>query len=157
MRWEGRRQSKNVEDRRSQGAAPMMVGGGLLTLILMIALMFLGVDPMQVARMAPEIAAPAPQKAPAKPQNDELSQFVRVVLADNEDVWSRLFPPNFSGRYAPPTLVLFTGQVRSACGMRAPRPAPFTARSTRRCTSTSRFTTNSSGGSALPETSLRPT
>jgi hypothetical protein len=125
MRWEGRRQSKNVEDRRSQGAAPMMVGGGLLTLILMIALMFLGVDPMQVARMAPEIAAPAPQKAPAKPQNDELSQFVRVVLADNEDVWSRLFPPNFSGRYAPPTLVLFTGQVRSACGMASAAAGPF--------------------------------
>ena len=125
MRWEGRRQSQNVEDRRSQGAAPMMVGGGLLTLILMIALMFLGVDPMQVARMAPEIAAPAPQKAPAKPQNDELSQFVRVVLADNEDVWSRLFPPNFSGRYAPPTLVLFTGQVRSACGMASAAAGPF--------------------------------
>jgi predicted metalloprotease len=125
MRWEGRRQSQNVEDRRSQGAAPMMVGGGLLTLILMIALMFLGVDPMQVARMAPEIAAPAPQKAPSKPQNDELSQFVRVVLADNEDVWSRLFPPNFSGRYAPPTLVLFTGQVRSACGMASAAAGPF--------------------------------
>jgi len=125
MRWEGRRQSQNVEDRRSQGAAPMMVGGGLLTLILMIALMFLGVDPIQVARMAPEIAAPAPQKAPSKPQNDELSQFVRVVLADNEDVWSRLFPPNFSGRYAPPTLVLFTGQVRSACGMASAAAGPF--------------------------------
>ena len=125
MRWEGRRQSQNVEDRRSQGAAPMMVGGGLLTLILMIALMFLGVDPMQVARMAPEIAAPAPQRAPAKPQNDELSQFVRVVLADNEDVWSKLFPPNFGGRYAPPTLVLFTGQVRSACGMASAAAGPF--------------------------------
>ncbi|MEI6241112.1 MAG: neutral zinc metallopeptidase, partial [Planctomycetia bacterium] len=125
MRWEGRRQSQNVEDRRSQGAAPMMVGGGLLTLILMIALMFLGVDPMQVAKMAPEIAAPVPQKAPAKPLNDELSQFVRVVLADNEDVWSKLFPPNFGGRYAPPTLVLFTGQVRSACGMASAAAGPF--------------------------------
>jgi predicted metalloprotease len=125
MRWEGRRQSQNVEDRRSQGAAPMFVGGGLLTLILMIALMFLGVDPMQVVKMAPEIAAPAPQRAPAKPQNDELSQFVRVVLADNEDVWSKLFPPNFGGRYAAPTLVLFTGQVRSACGMASAAAGPF--------------------------------
>ena len=95
----------------------MFVGGGLLTLLLMIALMFLGVDPMQVARMAPEMAGPAPKQAPGKPVNDELSQFVRVVLADNEDVWSRLFPQVFGGRYAPPTLVLFQGQVRSACGM----------------------------------------
>ena len=52
MRWEGRRQSQNVEDRRSQGAAPMFVGGGLLTILLMLFLMFMGMDPMQVAQMA---------------------------------------------------------------------------------------------------------
>ncbi|NDC53766.1 MAG: hypothetical protein EBZ74_05615 [Planctomycetia bacterium] len=126
MRWEGRRQSKNVEDRRSQSAAPMVVGGGLLTLLLMVVLMFLGVvDPMQVARMAPEMAGPAPRQAPAQAQNDELSQFVRVVLADNEDVWGRLFPQAFDGRYAAPTLVLFTGQVRSACGFASAAAGPF--------------------------------
>jgi len=125
MRWEGRRQSKNFEDRRSQGAAPMFVGGGLLTILLMLALMFLGVDPQQVAQMAPEIVAPAPQQPPGKVVDDELSQFVRVVLADNEDVWGKLFPPNFGGRYAPPTLVLFTGQVRSACGNASAAAGPF--------------------------------
>ena len=125
MRWEGRRQSKNFEDRRSQGAAPMFVGGGLLTILLMLALMFLGVDPQQVAQIAPEIVAPAPQQAPGNVVNDELSQFVRVVLADNEDVWGKLFPPNFGGRYAPPTLVLFTGQVRSACGNASAAAGPF--------------------------------
>jgi predicted metalloprotease len=125
MRWEGRRQSKNFEDRRSQGAAPMFVGGGLLTILLMLALMFLGVDPQQVAQLAPEIVAPAPQQAPGNVVDDELSQFVRVVLADNEDVWGKLFPPNFGGRYAPPTLVLFTGQVRSACGNASAAAGPF--------------------------------
>ena len=125
MRWEGRRQSQNVEDRRSQSAAPMFVGGGLLTILLMLALMFLGVDPQQVAQIAPEIAAPAPQQAPGRVADDELSQFVRVVLADNEDVWGKLFPPNFGGRYAPPTLVLFTGQVRSACGNASAAAGPF--------------------------------
>ena len=125
MRWEGRRQSKNFEDRRSQGAAPMFVGGGLLTILLMLALMFLGVDPQQVAQIAPEIVAPAPQQAPGNVVDDELSQFVRVVLADNEDVWGKLFPPNFGGRYAPPTLVLFTGQVRSACGNASAAAGPF--------------------------------
>ena len=125
MRWEGRRQSKNFEDRRSQGAAPMFVGGGLLTILLMLALMFLGVDPQQVAQIAPEIVAPAPQQAPGNVVNDELSQFVRVVLADNEDVWGKLFPANFGGRYAPPTLVLFTGQVRSACGNASAAAGPF--------------------------------
>ena len=125
MRWEGRRQSKNFEDRRSQGAAPMFVGGGLLTILLMLALMFLGVDPQQVAQIAPEIVAPAPQQAPGNVVNDELSQFVRVVLADNEDVWGKLFPPTCGGRYAPPTLVLFTGQVRSACGNASAAAGPF--------------------------------
>jgi len=125
MRWEGRRQSERVEDRRSQGAAPIFVGGGLLTLLLMFLLMFLGMDPMQVAQMAPGMAAPAPQQAPGKPQNDELSQFVRVVLADNEDVWGKLFPPHFGGRYSPPSLVMFTGQVRSACGHASAAAGPF--------------------------------
>jgi len=125
MRWEGRRQSQNVEDRRSQGAAPMFVGGGLLTILLMLFLMFIGMDPMQVAQMAPEITAPAPQRGPAKPLNDEMSQFVRVVLADNEDDWSKLFPQMFGGRYSPPTLVLFTGRVSSACGMASAAAGPF--------------------------------
>jgi predicted metalloprotease len=125
MRWEGRRQSKNFEDRRSQGAAPMFVGGGLLTILLMLALMFLGVDPQQVAQLAPEIVAPVPQQAPGNVVNDELSQFVRVVLADNEDVWGRLFPKHFRGRYSPPTLVLFSGRVQSACGMASAAAGPF--------------------------------
>jgi predicted metalloprotease len=87
--------------------------------------MFMGMDPMQVAQMAPEITAPAPQRAPSKPLNDEMSQFVRVVLADNEDVWSKLFPQMFGGRYSPPTLVLFTGRVNSACGMASAAAGPF--------------------------------
>ncbi len=103
----------------------MFVGGGLLTILLMLFLMFIGMDPMQVAQMAPEITAPAPQRGPAKPLNDEMSQFVRVVLADNEDVWSKLFPQMFGGRYSPPTLVLFTGRVSSACGMASAAAGPF--------------------------------
>ena len=128
MRWEGRRQSKNVEDRRQMRAAPMMVGGGLLTLLFMVVLMFLGVDPRQVAQLAPEIAAPAAQqqRLPQGEQaNDEMKQFVSVVLADNEDVWSKLFPKHFQGRFQPPTLVLFTGQVKSACGFASAAAGPF--------------------------------
>lgn len=128
MRWEGRRQSKNVEDRRQVRAAPMMIGGGLLTLLFMVVLMFLGVDPRQVAQIAPEIAAPAPQQRLPQGQqeaNDEMKQFVSVVLADNEDVWGKLFPKHFEGRFQPPTLVLFTGQVRSACGFASAAAGPF--------------------------------
>ena len=123
MRWEGRRQSENVEDRRGVGA-PVLVGGGLITLLLMVAMMFLGFDPQMVAQIAPEIAGPQ-QQAPAKPIDDEMTKMVKVVLADNEDVWGRLFPKHFRGRYAPPTLVLFTGRVQSACGMASAAAGPF--------------------------------
>lgn len=124
MRWEGRRQSQNVEDRRSVGQQ-VVVGGGLLTLVLMIVMMFLGVDPMQLARVAPELAAPPQQQAPAKPVNDKMTQFIKTVLADNEDVWSSLFPQVFGKRYQPPILVLFTGQVKSACGFASAAAGPF--------------------------------
>jgi len=123
MRWEGRRQSENVEDRRGIGG-PVLVGGGLITLLLMVAMMFLGFDPQMVAQIAPEIAGPQ-QQAPAKPINDEMTKMVKVVLADNEDVWGRLFPKHFRNRYAPPTLVLFTGRVQSACGMASAAAGPF--------------------------------
>ena len=123
MRWEGRRQSENVEDRRGIGG-PVLVGGGLITLLLMVAMMFLGFDPQMVAQIAPEIAGPQ-QQAPAKPINDEMTKMVKVVLADNEDVWGRLFPKHFRGRYAPPTLVLFSGRVQSACGMASAAAGPF--------------------------------
>lgn len=125
MRWEGRRQSQNVEDRRSVGQQ-VVVGGGLLTLILMVVMMFLGVDPMQLARVAPELAGPQQrQGAPAKPANDKMTQFIKTVLADNEDVWSALFPQVFGKRYQPPILVLFTGQVKSACGFASAAAGPF--------------------------------
>jgi uncharacterized protein len=123
MRWEGRRQSENVEDRRGIGG-PVLVGGGLITLLLMLAMMFLGFDPQMVAQIAPDLAGPQ-QQAPAKPINDEMTKMVKVVLADNEDVWGRLFPKHFRGRYAPPTLVLFSGRVQSACGMASAAAGPF--------------------------------
>ena len=123
MRWEGRRQSENIEDRRGIGG-PVLVGGGLITLLLMVAMMFLGFDPQQVAQIVPDLAGPA-QQAPANPVNDEMTKMVKVVLADNEDVWGRLFPKHFRGRYAPPTLVLFSGRVQSACGMASAAAGPF--------------------------------
>jgi hypothetical protein len=104
----------------------MVVGGGLLTLLFMIVMMFLGVDPMQVAQMAPDLAAPPPaQQAPAKPANDKMTQFIKTVLADNEDVWSAVFPKAFGRRYQPPVLVLFSGQVKSACGFASAAAGPF--------------------------------
>ncbi len=134
MRWEGRRQSTNVEDRRQLNAAPVLVGGGLFSIVLLIALLFLGVDPQQIAAIAPILVPQPAQRPPAEqaagqpagqPADDAKKQFVAVVLADNEDVWGKLFPRYFQSRYVPPTLVLFTGQVNSACGFASAAVGPF--------------------------------
>ena len=134
MRWEGRRQSTNVEDRRQLNAAPVLVGGGLFSIVLLIALLFLGVDPQQITAIAPILVPQPAQRPPAdqpagqpvgQPADDPMKQFVAVVLADNEDVWGKLFPRYFQSRYVPPTLVLFTGQVNSACGFASAAVGPF--------------------------------
>jgi len=125
MRWEGRRQSDNVEDRRNM-AAPAFVGGGLLTLLLMFVFLFLGADPRQVAAIAPAPGqAPAPAGKQAPKANDTMTQFVKTILADNEDVWGALFPKAFGARYAPPKLVIFEGRVQSACGLASAAAGPF--------------------------------
>ncbi len=106
----------------------MVAGGGLISILLVAALLFLGVDPKAAPKIAADLAGqkPAPQnQQPAQEANDEMKQFVSVVLADNEDIWGRLFPKAFQGRYSPPTLVLFTGQVKSACGFATAAAGPF--------------------------------
>lgn len=124
MRWEGRRQSENVEDRRGV-SAPTMVGGGLLALLLMLGLMFLGIDPKQAAAIGGGLA-PAPRaQAPRKGADDRGSRFIKTILAENEDVWTKLFPPNFQGRYTPARLVMFNGQVQSGCGIASAAAGPF--------------------------------
>ncbi len=122
MRWQGRRQSKNVEDRRSLGR-DVAVGGGLLTLLIMgAALFFPDLVPVLKFFEAPPAAR---QAAPAKPINDEMGAFLRTVVADNEDVWAKLFPPAFNRRFAPAKLVMFTGRVQSGCGIADAGAGPF--------------------------------
>jgi len=125
MRWEGRRQSENVEDRRSVGQQ-VVVGGGLLTLLFMIVLMFLGVDPMKALQVAPDAAGPAGRQEQAgKPIDDEIGRLIKTIAADNEDVWAKLFPKVFKRRFTPPKLVMFTGRVRSGCGLADAGAGPF--------------------------------
>lgn len=125
MRWRGERQSTNIEDRRGLGGK-VAVGGGLGTLVLIIIALLSGADPRQLLQQAPEDNRPS-QVQTSRPQNsdeEELKQFVSVVLAKSEDVWHDVFRQN--GReYREPTLVLFTDQVRSACGIAGSAVGPF--------------------------------
>jgi len=127
MRWQGGRESENVEDRRGM-PGPMVLGGGLGTLVLVVVVMLLGGDPrviLQLLNQAPPPAQMAPQNpGGAAPAEDELTQFVRVVLADTEDVWRKQF--QLAGRqYQDPKLVLFSGQTQSACGFAQAAVGPF--------------------------------
>jgi hypothetical protein len=128
MRWEGDRESDNVEDRRGIGGGGLAVGGGVGTIVIALIVWFLGGNPRQVLQQAPpQGGAPSGQvgNAPDKATEDRTVKFVRVVLADTEDVWRDQFRKQLKREYAPPKLVLFSGQVQSACGMATAASGPF--------------------------------
>jgi predicted metalloprotease len=121
MRWEGRRQSGNVEDRRGVPARGLAVGGAGGVIILLLYL-FLGGDPGDLLQQAPNGQQAAP---PQQGEEDPLREFVSVVLADTEDVWGEIFREQFRSEYPQPTLVLFSGRVESACGLASAAVGPF--------------------------------
>lgn len=126
MRWRGERQSENVEDRRGVSRGGMAIGGGLGGIVVLVIALLLGADPRQLLdQVTNDSPAPGAQTSrPTNPQEEELKQFVSVVLANTEDVWTDLLPQ--SGRqYRKPTLLLFTDQVRSACGIAGAAVGPF--------------------------------
>jgi predicted metalloprotease len=131
MRWQGGRQSENVEDRRGM-RGPMMVGGGLGTLVLVVVVMLLGGDPMALLQQINQgqpggQAGPLEPGAPIDPANDldgDRKEFVATVLADTEDVWRSQFM-QLGRRYEEPKLVLFSGQAESACGYADAAVGPF--------------------------------
>ncbi|MDZ4870108.1 MAG: neutral zinc metallopeptidase [Alphaproteobacteria bacterium] len=132
MKTEGRRQSENVEDRRGQGGrfpgGRAGAGGGLgLVVIVVLALVF-GVDPSQLISGMEGAGGPGAeqQSGPYQetPEEAQRSAFVRVVLADTEDVWKQVFT-GAGQTYRLPTLVLFRGAVQSACGNAQSAMGPF--------------------------------
>ena len=131
MRLGGVRESGNVEDRRGMGLGRggMAVGGGCGTLIIVVLALVFGVDPSQLldSGVVPQQGPPpAQQQGPQQQQRstDEGAQFVRRVLGTTEDTWNDIFQRNGS-QYREPALVLFTGQVQSACGRAGASVGPF--------------------------------
>lgn len=124
MRWIGRRESDNVEDRRGGGGGTgMVVGGGIGTLVIALIVMLLGGDPSEVFNQSgsDQVAT----EAPAGPQaDDEAAKFVKVVLADTEDVWTKLLAEQ-NQQYPKPTMVLFRGRTQSGCGTATAASGPF--------------------------------
>ena len=133
MRWRTGRRSENVEDRR--GEMPMRAGGmgfrggGIGLILVVLAAAYFGIDPTVLLQ---GMGGVAPNEGPSttteqrqpSPADDEMKQFMSVVLADTEDTWRALFEQS-GKRYVEPTLVLYTGGTRTACGFGQAAMGPF--------------------------------
>ncbi|MEO5956218.1 MAG: neutral zinc metallopeptidase [Nitrospiraceae bacterium] len=129
MRWEGQRESSNVEDRR--GMSPAKVGGvgglGIGGIVLVLAVSyFTGTNPLTLLNMLDGVQNMTESSAPTEPgrigaPSDQLGKFASVVLADTETTWTALL----GQRYEDPRMVLFSGAVQSACGTTSSAVGPF--------------------------------
>ncbi len=131
MRWDGNRESENVEDRRDEGGGSPVFGGrniGIGTIVVaLLGGWVLGINPLTLLGV---LSGGSPvavqQQAPAHkpPADDQLARFVSTVLADTEDVWTDIFRRN-GGSYKDPRLVLFRGVTQTACGTGQAAMGPF--------------------------------
>ncbi len=135
MRWRGGRRSSNIEDRRGRRMKPMRRGtkiGGGATIIVLLVSLFLGADPQMLLSALGGVESPGISNTPSGSitdgasidPNDETANFVSVILADTEVTWQKIFAQS-GNRYQEPRLVLFTDQVRSACGTTSSASGPF--------------------------------
>lgn len=133
MLWKKGRRSDNVVDARGEGGGGggMRIGGKGLSLTAVVLIVGFGLltgqDPMQIlgqltGQMSEQSAAPTQRQAP--PANDPQADFVRSILGDTEDTWQQMFQQS-GKQYKDPKLVLFSGQVNSACGYATAATGPF--------------------------------
>ncbi|RMA57646.1 KPN_02809 family neutral zinc metallopeptidase [Ulvibacter antarcticus] len=130
MKWQGRRQSDNLDDRRGMGTKGKLVaGGGAVAVIVLLLQVFGGETGQQLAPIVEQIGnSQSTQQVDQREltaQEKEVGSFVSTVLADTEDVWNTIFRENNLGQYEEPTMVLFTDAVSSACGNATSASGPF--------------------------------
>ncbi len=127
MRWKTGRRSSNVEDQRGRRISKSGVkGGGIGIVLLALVGMYFGIDPSVIlnSNLLDDQAPTQQTERVANPEEDRLADFVSVVLADTEDTWEAIFREG-GGEYEKPNLILFTGQVKSACGLAQSATGPF--------------------------------
>lgn len=129
MKWQGRRQSDNMEDRRGMSTGgKSIVGGGIIGIIILLVNIFGGENAQMITPILEQFnnqsqSAPTEQRALTASEKEE-GRFVNAILVDNEDVWSKIFQEN-NLQFEPAKLVLFSGQVDTACGGASSASGPF--------------------------------
>ena len=129
MKWRGRRQSDNVEDRRGMsGGGKVIAGGGAIAIVFFLVKMFFPeaapfVDTIQQSQGAQQTEQV--EQRELTPEEKEMGEFVSTVFADTEDIWTKIFEENNLGTYEQPKMVLFTDSVETACGGASSASGPF--------------------------------
>lgn len=132
MRWQGRRESDNLEDRRGQSGSPMGGGGGfrlpsgkggIVLLIIVLVAGYYGVDLTGMLTGEPVSQQQTTQRS-ISPQDEEAAKFTKVILADTEDTWDAIFK-DMGRQYPQPKLVMYRGATRTACGTGQSVMGPF--------------------------------
>ena len=132
MRWQGRREGDNAEDRRGQSGSPMGGGGGfrlpsgkggIVLLIIVLVAGYYGVDLTGMLTGEPVSQQQTTQRS-ISPQDEEAAKFTKVILADTEDTWGAIFK-DMGRQYPQPKLVMYRGATRTACGTGQSVMGPF--------------------------------
>jgi predicted metalloprotease len=128
MKWIGRRQSDNVEDRRGMSSGgKTIVGGGLIGIIILLLNVFGGEKAQMITPILEQFnqqQTPHSETRALTAEEEKLGEFPKVVFADTEDIWTKIFEEN-NIEYIKPTMVLFTGSVQTACAGASSATGPF--------------------------------
>jgi len=127
MKWIGRRQSDNMEDRRGISGGKVAIGGGAIGIIILLINLFGGQNAQQLTPMLEQLQQGQQSGQTVQeltPEQKELGEFAATVLADTEDVWKKIFAEN-NLTYEEPKMVLFTSTVETACGSATSASGPF--------------------------------
>ncbi|MBC5836810.1 KPN_02809 family neutral zinc metallopeptidase [Flavobacterium muglaense] len=128
MKWQGRRKSDNLEDRRGMSSGgKTVVGGGIIGIVILLLNVFGGENGQMVGNILQQTQGKQPAQTEARELTAaelEEQAFVNAVLVDNEDVWTKIFQEN-NMTYKQPKLILFSGAVETACGNATSDSGPF--------------------------------
>jgi predicted metalloprotease len=128
MKWIGRRQSDNVEDRRGMSSGgKTIIGGGIIGIIILLLNVFGGEKAQMITPILEQFNQQQTSQTETRaltPEEEKLGEFPKVIFADTEDVWTKIFEEN-NMQYIKPKMVLFTGSVETACGGASSASGPF--------------------------------